>query len=115
MSGAADPVKLAQLVEELYAKKQWLDKVISSLEAAVDSPDYRLIAALSDAFENGGKSIPKVDLHALQQGKIENLAAAVSRRRNGKSSRISVTSEIDLNGEIDASAQLGEQHDLKQD
>ena len=87
MSGAADPVKLAQLVEELYAKKQWLDRVISSLEAAVNSPDYRLIAALSDAFESGSKSVPKVDLHALQQSKLEHLAAAVSRRRNGKGKR----------------------------
>ncbi len=95
MSGAADPVKLAQLVEELYVKKQWLDRVISSLEAAVDSPDYRLIAALSDAFENGSKSVPKVDLHALQQGKIEHLAAAVSRRRNGKGGRVSASADLD--------------------
>ena len=95
MSGAADPVKLAQLVEELYTKKYWLDKVISSLEAAVDSPDYRLIAALSDAFEKGSKSVPKVDLHALQQSRIKHLAAAVSRRRNGKGERLSVSADVD--------------------
>lgn len=95
MSGAADPVKLAELVEELYEKKQWLDRVISSLEAAIESPDYRLIAALSETFENGSKSVPKVDLHALHQSKLEHLAAAVSRRRNGKGKRVSVSADVD--------------------
>ena len=83
MSGAADTVKLSQLVEELYAKKKWLDRVIAGLEAAIASPDYRLIQALTEAFENGGKRPPKVDLRKLQQTRLEQLAADVSRRKNG--------------------------------
>ena len=82
MPSAADPVKLGQLVEDLYAKKRWLDRVIASLESAVASPDYRLITALTDAFERDGKRAAELAERACaltenkNPGTLDTLAAA---------------------------------------
>ncbi len=83
MPDAADPVNLGQVVEELYAKKKWLDRVIASLESAIESPDYRLIAALTEASERGEKGASTVDIHGFHDARIEKLAADVTVRKNG--------------------------------
>jgi type II secretory pathway component HofQ len=98
MPSTADPVKLGQLVEDLYAKKKWLDRVITSLESAIDSPDYRLIAALTDAFERAEKGAEKIDFQQLQHGRIEKLAADVSRRKNGQEAAHDAAAGPQLNG-----------------
>ena len=92
MQSAADPVRLYQLIEELHARKKWLDRVIASLETAVESPDYRLIAALTEVFERDETSADKIDLREFQHSRIEKLAAGVTlRKRSPKAARISVS------------------------
>ena len=83
MPSAADPVKMGQLIEELHARKKWLDRVIRSLESAVESPDYRFIAALTEVFERDEKTADKIDLREFQHARIERLAAGVARRKSG--------------------------------
>jgi hypothetical protein len=83
MPGATDPVNLGPLVEELYARRKWLDRVIASLESAIESPDYRLIAALTEASERGEKGGPAIDLSQIQKTRIQKLAADVTLRKNG--------------------------------
>ena len=90
MQGVADPVKLERVLKELYSKKKWLDTIIASLEAAVESPDYRLIERLSQTLDNGDGTRPKVDIRKQQQVRLAALAAQVTKarriRRRGRAS-----------------------------
>lgn len=96
-------------MEDLYAKKKWLDRVIASLESAVDSPDYRLIAALTEAFEHDERSAAKVDLRQFQHARIEKLAADVTLRKNSPEAARGSTARPLPNGASSASSEAKRQ------
>lgn len=79
-----DSGKLDRLLDQLYAKKSWLDAVIDGLEAAVRSPDHRLIESVLRTFGDSRKAKPKVDVQAQQKARLARLAVQV---RGGGSSR----------------------------
>ena len=56
------------LLEELHEKKLWLDMMIKGLEAALDSPEHRLIQLAERTFEEHREEGARVDLE--QQGKL---------------------------------------------
>ena len=72
-----------RLLEELHAKKLWLDEMIAGLEAAADSPQHRLIAQAAETFEKAGQRQPKVDLIQSKRAELQTLAQRVGggRRR----------------------------------
>ena len=72
-------VDIDLLLNELHAKRKWLDTVIAGLESAIESPDHRLIENLSAAYSNGHNGRPKVDLRSRQQAKLSRLASKVQR------------------------------------
>lgn len=81
MPEATDVVKVERLLRELYAKKQWLDVMITSLEHAMESPDYQFIHGLESFFGKTNPGVPKVDLRPQQQARLVQLASKVARRR----------------------------------
>ena len=81
MPEATDVVKVERLLLELYAKKQWLDIMITSLEHAMESPDYQFIHGLETFFGKINPGLPKVDLRPQQQARLVRLAKNVARRR----------------------------------
>ena len=82
-NGGAD---MHVLLNELHAKRKWLDTVIAGLESAIQSPDHRLIESLSAAYSNGTRGRPKVDLRSRQQAKLSRLASKVQRHTARKQS-----------------------------
>lgn len=84
MPGATDIVKVERLLRELYAKKQWLDVMIVSLEHAMESPDYQFIHGLESFFGKTNPGVPKVDLRPQQQARLVQLASKVARRQRGR-------------------------------
>ena len=72
-------VKIDLLLNELHAKRKWLDTVIAGLESAIQSPDHRLIESLSAAYSSSQNGRPKVDLRSRQQAKLSRLASKVQR------------------------------------
>ena len=96
MQGVADPVKLERVLKELYSKKKWLDTMIASLEAAVESPHYRLIQRVSQTLDNGEGAGPKVDIRKQQQTRLAALATQVAKtRRVRRRGRISAARRLD--------------------
>ena len=96
MPGVADPVKVERVLKELYAKKRWLDTMIASLEAAVESPHYRLIQRVNQALSNGDGAKPKVDIRKQQQARLAELATQVGKtRRIRRRGRISAERRLD--------------------
>jgi hypothetical protein len=71
-----------RLLEELHAKKRWLDQMIAGLEAAADSPQLRLIAQAAETFEEAGAATPKVDLIQSKRSELQRLAQHVGGRRS---------------------------------
>ena len=72
-------VDLDRVLEELHAKKRWLDTVIEALERAIESPDHQLLESMANAFANGDQSRPKVDLASPQRARLTRLATEVQR------------------------------------
>ena len=72
-------VDLDRVLEELHAKKRWLDTVIEALERAIESPDHQLLESIVNAFANGDQSRPKVDLGPPQRARLTRLATEVQR------------------------------------
>ncbi len=70
-----------RLLEELHAKKRWLDHMIAGLEAAADSPQHRLIAQAAETFQEAGAASPKVDLIQSKRSELQRLAQRVGGRR----------------------------------
>ncbi len=91
MSGFQTGEGVDRLLAELHEKKLWLDQIIAGLEAAVDSPQHRLIAQAAETFEAAGPRQPKVDLKASKRSELQNLAERVGtprqRARNGRVKR----------------------------
>ena len=69
------------LLEELHEKKRWLDLMIAGLEAAIDSPQHRLIEMAAKTFEHQSGHAPKVDLIAAGAGDLAELARSVGQGR----------------------------------
>lgn len=69
------------LLEELHEKKRWLDLMIAGLEAAVESPQHRLIEMAAKTFEEQSRRAPKVDLIATGEGDLADLAKSVGKSR----------------------------------
>ena len=96
MEGVADPIKLERVLKDLYAKKQWLNTMISSLDTAVESPHYRLIQRVSQSLSNGDGAKPKVDMRRQQRVRLAQLATQVAPpRRLRRRARISTSRRID--------------------
>ena len=76
------------LLEELHSKKKWLDVMIEGLEAAVDSPQHKLIEMAAKTLDQPRRRSPKVDYQEAQNGELIALARRVgggsSRRRRGR-------------------------------
>ncbi len=72
-------VDLDRVLDELHAKKRWLDTVIEALEKAIQSPDHQLLESMANAFANGNQSGPKVDLASPQRARLTRLASEVQR------------------------------------
>ena len=72
-------VDLDRVLDELHAKKRWLDTVIEALERAIESPDHQLLESIVNAFANGDQSRPKVDLGPPQRARLTRLATEVQR------------------------------------
>ena len=70
---------LDRVLDELHAKKRWLDTVIEALEKAIQSPDYQLLECIANAFANGNQSGPKVDLGPPQRARLTRLASEVQK------------------------------------
>ena len=79
MNNNGSSVNIDLLLNELHAKRKWLDTVIAGLESAIQSPDHRLIESLSAAYSSRHNGRPKVDLRSRQQLKLSRLAAKVQR------------------------------------
>ncbi len=91
-------VDIDLLLNELHAKRKWLDTVIAGLEAAIQSPDHRLIESLSAAYSNGDNGRPKVDLRSRQQAKLSRIASQIRRhtvRRQSEHPTNNVGAEAD--------------------
>ena len=73
-------VDIDLLLNELHAKRKWLDTVIAGLESAIQSPHHRLIESLSAEYSNGRNGRPKVDLRSRQLAKLLRLASKVQRQ-----------------------------------
>lgn len=69
------------LLEELLEKKRWLDLMIAGLEAAVESPQHRLIEMATKTFEEQSVRAPKVDLISNGSGDLAELAKSVGQSR----------------------------------
>lgn len=69
-----------RLLEELHAKKAWLDQMIAGLEAAAESPQHRLIAEAAESFESAGTHTPKVDIRSSKRSELQLLAERVGGR-----------------------------------
>ena len=82
MKKEGSAVNIDLLLNELHAKRNWLDTVIAGLESAIRSPDHRLIESLSTAYSNGARGRPKVDLRPRQQANLSRLASKVQRHAN---------------------------------
>jgi phage terminase small subunit len=65
------------LLRELHEKKQWLDTMISGLEAAVDSPEVRLIELAERSFKAHLEDAPHVDLERDGKVALASLARSV--------------------------------------
>ena len=78
------------LLEELHAKK-WLAVMIESLEAAVDSPQQKLIEIAAKTFDQPRRKSPKIDYQEARNGELAALEQRVggggSRRRRRARSR----------------------------
>ena len=72
-------VDLDRVLDELHAKKRWLDTVIEALERAIESPDHQLLESIVNALANGDQSRPKVDLGPPQRARLTRLATEVQR------------------------------------
>ena len=79
MNNNGSSVNIDLLLNELHAKRKWLDTVIAGLESAIQSPDHRLIESLSAAYSSRHNEGPKVDLRSRQQAKLSRLASKVQR------------------------------------
>ena len=96
MRGVADPVKLERVLKELYAKKEWLDTMIASLEVAVKSPHYQFIQRVDQAFGNGSTGVrPRVDIRWQQQTRLAELAAEIGRGRRARRGKTSAARSVD--------------------
>lgn len=63
-----------RLLDELHAKKKWLDMMIAGLEAAIESPHMRLVEAAERTWTNGYRG-PKVDLDDAEREALGALAS----------------------------------------
>ncbi len=73
------------LLDELHAKRRWLDAMIASIEAALDSPERRLVEATKKALVEN-PNVPIVDLAPDQQATLADLAERVrvgARKHDG--------------------------------
>lgn len=80
-NGTGDGANLDRLLNELHAKKRWLDEVIGGLEKALRSPDMQFVASIAKTFGEQSNSRPKVDLMSRQQRKLARLASRVTSSR----------------------------------
>jgi hypothetical protein len=80
-SGTGDGANIDRLLNELHAKKRWLDEVISGLEKALRSPDMQFVTSIAKTFGEESSSRPKVDLKSRQQRKLARLASRVASAR----------------------------------
>ncbi len=76
VSEAASGQTFQRLLNELHGKRQWLDGMIESLEAALDSPERKLIEETAKALADN-PNVPLVDLPADRQDKLSRLARDV--------------------------------------
>jgi hypothetical protein len=65
------------LLRELHEKKEWLDTMIEGLEAALDSPEHRLIELAEQTFEASRREAPRVDLELDGKSALATLARRV--------------------------------------
>lgn len=86
-NGNGEGVDLNHVLNELHAKKKWLDEIISGLEEALRSPDMQFVTTIAEAFEDVRASRPKVDLRSKQQRKLARLASRVIALRGLESER----------------------------
>ena len=80
-NGDGDGANLDRLLNELHAKKRWLDEVISGLEKALRSPDMQFVTLIAKTFGEESSSRPKVDLMSRHQRKLARLASRVTSSR----------------------------------
>lgn len=69
------------VLEELHAKKRWLDTVIAGLEMALDSPQHRLLEMAAETFDLEPNGVPKVDLGGGPKAELTQLAVRVGGSR----------------------------------
>jgi hypothetical protein len=86
MTKEESAINIDLVLNELHAKRKWLDTVIAGLESAIQSPDHRLIESLGAAYSNGDSGRPKVDLRSTQQAKLSRLASRVQQQATRKQS-----------------------------
>ena len=86
MTKEESAINIDLVLNELHAKRKWLDTVIAGLESALRSPDLRLIESLSATYSNGDSGRPRVDLRSRQQVKLSRLASEVRRHSARKGS-----------------------------
>ena len=66
------------LLQELYEKKRWLDMMIGGLEAAVSSPEHRLIESVEKVFNGGSRMASRADLQRERRAALAMLARTVN-------------------------------------
>ena len=99
------------LLEELHEKKRWLDLMIAGLEAAIDSPQHRLIEMAARTFQDQPGHAPKVDLIAGGPGDLAELARSVGQgrlRRPVRAGRRHATSKAPAKTRVSAKKSTGE-------
>lgn len=77
-NGTVDGANLDRMLNELHAKKRWLDEVISGLEKALRSPDMQFVTSIAKTFGEESSARPKVDLMSRQKRKLARLASRVT-------------------------------------
>jgi hypothetical protein len=78
------------LLQELHEKKQWLDMMIEGLEAALESPEHRLIQLVEQTFEESQAEAPCVDLEQGGRSALATLARRVGATPHARRKRSQV-------------------------
>lgn len=85
-------VEVESLLRELHERRRWLDMMIQGLEAAVESPEHRLISLAQEAFEQRDDAVVSLELGRGQRATLASLASSVSstpqaRRKRSQAAR----------------------------
>ncbi|MEZ5366793.1 MAG: hypothetical protein R2748_31755 [Bryobacterales bacterium] len=79
--------EVESLLRDLHERRRWLDMMIQGLEAAVESPEHRLIALAQEAFEDGQTAVHSMELGRGKRATLVSLAQSVSSTPQARRNR----------------------------